>query len=136
MIRYLIDTDTCIFAINRRPGYERVLARMDGLLYGQVLISIMTLCELEAGIAKSARQDHNRHRVEHFIARLEVAPLDEPVAKRYGDVRAFLERRGKQIGPMDTLIAAHALSLGAVLVSNNTKEFSRVPSLRLQNWAT
>jgi len=136
MIRYLIDTDTCIFAINRRAGYERVLARMDGLLYGQVLISIVTLCELEAGIAKSARQDHNRHRVEHFIARLEVALLDEPVAKRYGDVRAFLERRGKQIGPMDTLIAAHALSLGAVLVSNNTKEFSRVPSLRLQNWVT
>ena len=80
------------------------------------------------------RQDHNRRRVEHFIARLEVVPLDEPVAKRYGDVRAFLERRGKQIGPLDTLIAAHALGLGAVLVSNNTKEFSRVPGLKLQNW--
>ena len=134
MIRYLLDTDTCIFAINRSPGYERLLARMDGLLYGQVLISVVTLCELEAGIAKSTRRDHNRRRVEHFIARLEVTSLDEPAAKRYGDVRAFLERRGKQIGPMDTLIAAHALSLGAVLVSNNTKEFSRVPSLRLQNW--
>jgi len=134
MIRYLLDTDTCIFAINRSPGYERALARMDGLLYGQVLISIITLCELEAGIAKSARRDHNRRRVEHFIARLEVAALDEPVAKRYGDVRAYLERRGKQIGPLDTLIAAHALSLGAVLISNNTREFSRVPSLRLQNW--
>lgn len=134
MIRYLLDTDTCIFSINRSPGYERVLARMDGLLYGQVLISIITLCELEAGIAKSVRHDHNRRRVEHFIARLEVAPLDEPAAKRYGDVRAFLEHRGKQIGPLDTLIAAHALSLGAVLVSNNTKEFSRVPNIRLQNW--
>ncbi len=136
MIRYLLDTDTCIFSINRSPGYERVLARMDGLLYGQVLISIVTLCELEAGIAKSARQDHNRRRVDHFVARLEVAPLDEPAAKRYGDVRALLERRGKQIGPLDTLIAAHALSLGAILVSNNTREFSRVPGLRLQNWAT
>lgn len=134
MIRYLLDTDTCIYAINRHPGYERVLAHMDGLLYGQVLISIVTLCELEAGIAKSARQDHNRRRVEHFIARLEVAPLDEPVAKRYGDVRTFLERRGKQIGPMDTLIAAHALHLGATLVTNNTREFSRVPGLKLQNW--
>jgi len=134
MIRYLLDTDACIFTINRVAGYERMLARMDGLRYGQVLISIVTLCELEAGIAKSVRRDHNRRRVEYFIARLEVAPLDEPVAKRYGDVRAFLERRGKQIGPLDTLIAAHALSLGAVLVSNNTSEFSRVPSLRLQNW--
>ncbi len=134
MIRYLLDTDTCIFSINRSPGYERVLAHMDGLLYGQVLISIITLCEMEAGIAKSVRRDHNRRRVEHFIARLEVASLDEPAAKRYGDVRAFLERRGKQIGPLDTLIAAHALSLGAVLVSNNTSEFSRVPGLRLQNW--
>ncbi|MBI5782830.1 MAG: type II toxin-antitoxin system VapC family toxin [Gammaproteobacteria bacterium] len=135
-MRYLLDTDTCIFAINRRPGYERVLARMDGLLYGQVLISVVTLCELEAGIAKSTRQDHNRRRIEHFIARLEVAPLDEPAAKRYGDVRAFLERRGKQIGPLDTLIAAHALSMGAILVSNNTSEFSRVSGLRLQNWVT
>lgn len=134
MIRYLLDTDTCIYAINRHPGYERVLAHMDGLLYGQVLISIVTLCELEAGIVKSTRHDHNRRRVEHFIARLEVAPLDEPVAKRYGDVRAFLERRGKQIGPLDTLIAAHALSLGTTLVTNNTREFSRVPGLKLQNW--
>lgn len=133
-MRYLLDTDTCIFLINRRPGYEQVLARMGSLRYGQVLYSAVTLCELEFGIANSERRDHNRRRVELFLARLDLAPLDEIAARRYGELRATLERKGKPIGPLDTLIAAHALGLGVVLVTNNVREFSRVPGLRVQNW--
>lgn len=133
-MRYLLDTDTCIFLINRRPGYDRALEHMDGMRYGQVLYSAVTLCELEFGIANSTRRDHNRRRVELFLARLDLAVLDEPAASRYGDLRATLERKGKPIGALDTLIAAHALGLGAVLVTNNVREFSRVPGLLVQNW--
>lgn len=133
---YLLDTDTCIYCLNRAPGYERILARLDRLQYGEALISAVSLGEIEVGLAKRARPDRNRRLVEQFLARFEIAPFDEAAARIYGDLRAALERRGRPIGPLDTLIAAQAVSLKAALVTNNTREFSRITGLRLQNWLT
>ncbi len=131
---YLLDTDTCIYCLNRAPGYERVLDRLDKLRYGDVLISAVTLAELEHGLAKRARPDRNRRLAAHFLSRFETAPFDDAAARAYGILRASLERRGRPIGPLDTLIAAHAVSLRAVLVTNNTREFWRIGGLHLQNW--
>lgn len=98
------------------------------------LISVVTVAELEYGAHKSARRDHNLQRLAHFLARFELAAFDQAAAEEYGQLRAALEERGKPIGPLDTLIAAQALALGAVLVTHNTSEFSRVPKLRVRDW--
>jgi tRNA(fMet)-specific endonuclease VapC len=133
-MRYLLDTDTCIFLINRTPGYEGVLSHLEGLVYGDVLVSAITLAELRFGVAKSARGLHNLQRLERFLARFEVADFDAEAAAAYGPLRADLEAKGTPIGPLDTLIAAQALSRGAVLATNNVREFSRVAGLRWENW--
>ena len=134
MTRYLFDTDTCIHLINRARGYERLLARLDGMPRANTFISAVTVAELEYGAHKSARRNHNRRRLAHFLARFELAAFDQAAAEEYGRVRAELEDRGKPIGPLDTLIAAQALALGAVLVSHNTREFARVPKLQVRDW--
>lgn len=133
-MRYLLDTDTCIYLINRRSGHERILRRIAGKTYGEVLISTITLAELRFGIARSTRTAHNRTKLELFLARFETALFDEAAAAAYGPLRAELQSRGTPIGPLDTLIAAHALGLKATLVSNNVREFSRVTELLLENW--
>lgn len=134
-MRYLLDTNICIYLINRRPGFDEIIRRrLKRLSYGDVFISAITLCELEHGIANSTRRDHNRQRVEHFLAHFETADFDDAAARAYGPLRARLEKAGRPIGPLDTLIAAHALALGTALVTNDTDEFSRVPGLRLENW--
>ena len=134
MTRYLFDTDTCIYLINRARGYERLLARLEGLPRMGTLVSAVTVAELEYGAQKSARRDHNRLRLAHFIARFELAHFDQPAAEEYGRVRADLERRGTPIGPLDTMIAAQARALGTVLISHNTREFSRVSGLKVRDW--
>jgi tRNA(fMet)-specific endonuclease VapC len=133
-VAYLLDSDTCIFLINRKRGYEAILRRLDGLRYGEVLLSAITLAELRYGIAKSTRKAHNVPRLDRFLARFDARAFDEEAAKAYGPIRAELEGKGTPIGPLDTLIAAHAVSLSAILVTNNENEFSRVPDLRLENW--
>lgn len=130
----LLDTDVCIYLINRRPRHERLLDRIDGRAYGELLISAITLAELEFGVAKSARGAANRSRLELFLARFEIAPFDTRAAAAYGPLRAALEDKGTPIGPLDTQIAAHALALGAVLVTHNVREFGRVPGLTVENW--
>lgn len=133
-MRYLLDTDTCIYLINRTPGFRSILQRMEGLRYGEVLISSITLAELRYGVAKSRHADRNRAHLELFLARFAAAAFDETAAARYGEIRAALEAKGTPIGPLDTLIAAHALGLGATLVTNNVREFSRGEGLRVENW--
>ena len=133
-MRYLLDTDTCIYLINRRPGYERVLSRFESLNYGDVLISSITAAELQFGIAKSRLGVQNSNRYALFIARFEIAPFDEDCTVCYGQIRATLEASGQPIGPLGTLIAAHALSLEATLVTNNVREFGRVKGLLVENW--
>lgn len=133
-MRYLLDSDTCIYLINRRAGHERVLARLDGVARTLTLISAVTAAELHHGAAKSARRAENLRRLALFLAGFEVVAFDETAAVMYGQVRMDLEARGRPIGPLDTLIAAHAVALRAVLVTNNTREFSRIRGLKLQNW--
>ncbi len=90
--------------------------------------------ELHFGVAKSG-STRNLRALEKFLAPLDVLPFDEAAMRKYGKVRAHLERKGTPIGALDTLIAAHALALDVVLVTNNLREFKRVPGLRLENWA-
>jgi tRNA(fMet)-specific endonuclease VapC len=107
---------------------------MEGRRYGEILISAITLAELRYGVAKSARRRGNAEKVEAFLQRFETAPFDERAAAEYGAVRAGSEARGRPIGPLDTLIAAHARSRDSTLVTNNVGEFRRVPGLRIENW--
>jgi tRNA(fMet)-specific endonuclease VapC len=131
-MRWMLDTNACIAIIRRRS--ERALRRLRGQTVGHVGISSVTLAELEFGAAKSERADEARTALSEFLLPLEIAAFDETAAVRYGRVRAGLERKGRPIGPLDTLIAAHALALGAILVTNNLREFRRVPELSVENW--
>lgn len=132
MISYMLDTNICIYVINARP--PTVLARFRKERLGSIGISSVTAAELAYGVAKSGSA-RNREALEMFFAPLEVLPFDASAIWHYGALRAGLERRGQLIGALDTMIAAHALASNTILVTNNTREFSRVPELRLQNWA-
>lgn len=127
----LLDTNICIYIINARP--PEVLARFQGFRLGEIGISSIVAAELAYGIAKSG-STRNRSALEMFLAPLEILPFDDKAFWAYGDLRADLERQGKSIGALDTMIAAHALSLDAILVTNNTREFARVSGLRVENW--
>ena len=128
----LLDTNICIYIINTRP--PEVLARFHQYRLGDIGLSSVVAAELAFGVAKSA-SIRNRQALEMFLAPLEVLPFDRAAMWAYGDLRADLERRGEPIGSLDTLIAAHALCVNAVLVTNNTREFSKVRGLQLENWA-
>jgi tRNA(fMet)-specific endonuclease VapC len=130
-VKYLLDTNICIYLINRRP--PSVLERLAQHQLGDLGVSAVTAAELAFGVAKSG-SERNRAALEKFLAPLEVAPLGYSVIWGYGSLRASLEKRGRPIGPFDGLIAAHALALGATLVTNNERAFKRVPGLQLENW--
>lgn len=127
----LLDTNICIYIINARP--PEVLACFHAYRLGEIGISSVVAAELAYGVAKSGSA-RNRSALEMFLAPLEVLPFDDRAVWAYGDLRAELERQGQPIGAMDTMIAAHARAIDAVLVTNNTREFSRVSGLRLENW--
>ena len=127
----LLDTSICIYIINARP--PAVLARFHRFRLGEIGLSSVVASELAYGVAKSS-SERNRNALKMFLAPLEIMPFDAKVVWTYGEIRADLERRGQSIGSLDTMIAAHAISLDAVLVTNNTREFSRVKSLKLENW--
>ena len=129
---YMLDTNICIYVINSRPAM--VLARFRQERLGNIVISSVTAAELAFGVAKSGSA-RNRQALEMFLSTLEILPFDESAIWRYGDLRTDLERRGQPIGTLDTMIAAHALASNTILVTNNTREFERVPGLRLENWA-
>lgn len=131
MLRYMLDTNICIYVIRRRPPELR--PRFNSLA-DQLCISAVAAGELIYGAEKSSRPVENLEIVEAFTARLAVLPFAERAAAHYGQIRAALERDGKPIGPHDTMIAAHARSEGLVLVTNNLREFQRVPGLRAENW--
>ena len=135
MTLHLLDTNLCIFLLNQRPGFERIVQHLAGRDREEVGISAITVAELEFGAAASKRQGDNFKRLERFLLEFEVLPFDRESARPYGPLRAALQAQGTPIGPMDFLIAAHALGLGAVLVTNNTREFQRVPGLSLQDWS-
>jgi tRNA(fMet)-specific endonuclease VapC len=131
-MRYMLDTNICIYVIKRAPA--AVLEKFRQHEAAGLGISAVTAAELAFGVAKSGSR-RNRAALEAFLSALEIAPFDDEAAWVYGDIRADLEARGVPIGPLDTQIAAHALSLEITLVSNNLREFERVPGLRCANWA-
>ena len=132
--RFLIDTNVCIHLINRGPQVEMLAGQIGQYGRDQVLISSITVAELEFGIAKSTRREQNRIRFDLFLAQFEIAPFDARAASFYGPLRLALQASGKPIGPLDTLIAAHSLALDTCLVTNNTREFERVQGLRIEDW--
>jgi tRNA(fMet)-specific endonuclease VapC len=131
LTRYLLDTNICIYVINSRP--REVLDRFKNESMGSIGISSVSAAELAYGVAKSGSA-RNREALAMFLAPLDVLPFDEAAIWHYGKLRSDLEKRGEPIGALDTLIAAHALATDTILVTNNTREFSRVKGLRLENW--
>lgn len=129
---YLLDTDTLIYILKRRP--PDVAARFEKIPPEDVAVSMISIAELMFGAEKSQRPAQARRAVEKIAEVLRVLPFDDGAARVYGRLRAQLEQRGTPIGALDTLIAAHALSLRATIVTNNTREFARVPGLKVENW--
>jgi len=131
-MRYMLDTDICIYAINERP--PKVLQALREHYTEGLGVSAITASELFYGIARTGSA-RNAEVLRRFLAGLAVADFDAPAAEVAGQVRSWLASQGTPIGPYDSLIAAHAQALGVTLVTNNTREFERVPGLRLANWA-
>ncbi len=131
-MNFLIDTNICIYILNRRP--KAVLDRFENYNSGQIGISSITIAELEYGAKKSSRVNENLERLELFLFPFEISPFDAVSAKYYGDIRTRLKVEGCVIGQLDMLIAAQALSNGLTLITNNQKEFSRIENLKLDNW--
>lgn len=132
MLQYMLDTNICIYVIK---NYPPKLRERFNRLAEQLSISSITLGELYYGAEKSARRLANLQAVEHFIARLEVLSFSPKAAAHYGQVRAELERAGTPVGPHDMLIGAHARAEGLIVVTNNAREFRRMPGLRVETWA-
>ena len=131
-MRYMLDTNICIELIRGRG--ERLLKKIKALQVSDIGLSVITYAELELGVWKSTRPEQNRIALNLFCAPLELAPFEFDAAAVYGRLRAQLEGAGKVIGPMDLLIAAHALALNCVLITNNEREFRRVEGLCVENW--
>ncbi len=131
-MEYLLDTNICIYIIKKKPA--GVFEKFKSLSIGSIGISSITLAELQYGIMKSSSPEKNQEALDKFITPLEIIDFDYNATIEYGKIRADLERKGTSIGPLDTLIAAHAKSLDLILVTNNEKEFERILELKLENW--
>ena len=129
---YILDTDTCSYIIRERP--ISVLERFRKLAMEQICISSVTYAELLYGVARSSSRRINRPIVDDFVRHLDVIDWDTGAAEQYGQIRADLEARGEPVGAMDMMIAAHAKSIKAVLVTNNQKHFARIKGLKVENW--
>jgi len=129
---FMLDTDICIYIIKRKPA--SVLKRLESLRPGRLAMSAITFAELINGAKKSQHVEANLAKLNALGELVDIRPFDKQAAVCYGDVRSDLEKRGETIGSNDLLIAAHALSLGWTLVTNNEREFSRVKGLKMENW--
>ncbi|MGJ7037713.1 tRNA(fMet)-specific endonuclease VapC [Shinella sp. BE166] len=131
MLTYMLDTNICIYVMKTYPPAVR---EKFNALAEQLCISSITLGELHYGAEKSARRAENLMAIEHFVARLDVLAFGDKAAAHYGQVRAELERAGTPCGPHDMQIGGHARSEGLIVVTNNLREFARMPGLRAENW--
>jgi tRNA(fMet)-specific endonuclease VapC len=132
MPEYMLDTNICIYVMKNHPAELR---QRFNRLAEQLCISSITLAELYYGAEKSARAPENVEAVDEFVSRLDVLAFSSKAAKHYGQIRADLERAGTPVGAHDMLIGAHARAEGLILVTNNLREFTRMPGLRAENWA-
>lgn len=131
-MRFMLDTNLCIYIIRKKP--PQVLERFKTFRFSEIGISTITLSELEFGISKSSRPDQNREALIEFLTPLEIVSFNEKAARYYGEIRAFIEKKGKPVGAMDLLIASHAISLSVPLVTNDTRGFKGIPGLQIENW--
>ncbi len=132
-MKYLLDTNICIYIINEKP--KQVLTKFEQYPVHEFGISSITHAELQYGVEKSRNKETNQNALDEFLLPLSILPFHgKKLVVFYGEIRAFLDSKGKTIGPLDTLIAAHALSLDLTIISNNIKEFSRIPNLKCENW--
>lgn len=129
---YMLDTNICIYAIKKNPvGVHRKLVEH---LDEGICISAITLAELEHGVYKSTKVESNAENLAKFTRVITVIPFEEACATEYGKICAYLQKAGTPISTMDMLIAAHARALGYTVVTNNVREFERVPELKIENW--
>ena len=132
-MKYILDTDICIYIINKKPA--KVLRKFERYPVYEFGISSITHAELQYGVEKSENKNTNQAALDEFLLPLTILPFQgKRLVSRYGEIRTALESKGQTIGPLDMLIAAHALSLDLTIISNNIKEFSRVPNLKCENW--
>jgi len=131
-MRFLLDTNICIYVINKRPPH--VIERFRRFPPRDLGVSTVTVSEPCFGVTKSNRPDENRKALSLFLTPLDVTPYDHEAARIHGDIRVDLERKGQPIGPLDTMIAAHALSLEVPVVTNSVNEFRRVNGVLIENW--
>lgn len=131
-MQYLLDTNIFIYLC--KGLHPAIAERVKAYGPGDIGLSAITIAELEFGISKSTKPEKNRRHFQEFLLPFDILPFDSGAAVEYGMVRYHLEKAGSQIGPLDTLIAAHALALGVCLVTNNEREFNRVPELKIENW--
>lgn len=124
----MLDTDTCIYAMSRAAGF---MPKADLRHCG---ISVIVLGELEWGVRRSRRIRENQVSLQHWLAAVEIADMNDEVAREYGQLRADLDSMGRPIGPNDLWVAAHALALGMPLITNSLSEFERVPDLVTETW--
>jgi len=130
---YMLDTNICIYIIKKRP--PDVLTRFETMQNMFVSVSVVTFAELQYGVEKSAAKQHNQHVLEAFLSNVLIMSWDKDAGVQYARLRSHLESRGTPIGNMDMLIAAHAISQNAVLVTHNRNEFKRIPQLQMEDWA-
>ena len=131
-MKFMLDTNICIYVIKRKP--PDVIEHFKPIEISLIGISSITLSELLYGVSKSSKPGQNKIALMQFIAPLEILPYGDEAAQYYGDLRAHLEKQGTPIGSLNMLIAAHALSIACTLVTNNEKEFIRIPNLKIDNW--
>jgi tRNA(fMet)-specific endonuclease VapC len=131
-MKFMLDTNICIYIIKRSPS--DAIRRFKRTAISQIGISSITLSELFYGVSKSSRPQQNLIALTQFIAPLEILSYGDEAAQCYGGLRACLEKQGTPLGSLDMLIAAHALSISCTLITNNKREFSRVPNLKIENW--
>lgn len=131
---WMLDTDTVAYLVNRAPGHERIKRRLSGRSPGEIRVSAITLGELYYGFAVGDVGVERAQALKDLLDLFQTEDFPVAAARGYGEIRAALDRVGRRIGPYDLLIAAHARHLGATLVTNNEREFRRVPGLSVQNW--
>jgi tRNA(fMet)-specific endonuclease VapC len=132
--RYMLDTNICIYLRQNRP--PEVTARFRQMRHGDAALSVITYGELLYGAERSQQRTHALESLARLVSLLPVAPLPAEAADAYGEIRATLEAHGEVIGGNDLWIAAHAKAAGVILVTNNEREFKRIPGLRVQNWVS